>query len=297
MVEPWLLAGDFNEIKSPLEKKGGGRVNEMRCARFNDWIQSCNLIDIEASGPFFTWKGPKWEGLERVYKRLDRSLCNTKWQETFHNMEVSVIPRIGSDHHPMLINLCAEVKGSMVRNFKFEAMWQMHDSFEALVQNNWKGGEDAHVKLTLFQQELIRWNRDVFGRIEGRKRRLLNRLNGIQRSMEHRSNLFLVKLEKELEEELLCTLRQEEVLWFQKSRGRWLKEGDRNTRYYHTKTLIRRRQNKITMIKNDNDEWVEDVEVIGGLFQEFYGNLFREENHNRCWCLTEQQWGAVSLGN
>ncbi|KAI9118656.1 hypothetical protein K1719_010988 [Acacia pycnantha] len=24
MVEPWLLAGDFNEIKSPLEKKGVG---------------------------------------------------------------------------------------------------------------------------------------------------------------------------------------------------------------------------------------------------------------------------------
>ncbi|KAI9117634.1 hypothetical protein K1719_011800 [Acacia pycnantha] len=172
MVEPWMIAGDFNEIKSPLEKKGGGRVNETRCARFNDWIQSCNLIDIESSGPFFTWKGPKWEGLDRVYKRLDRCLCNAQWQGRFHNAEVRVIPRISSDHHPLLINLCTEVRGSMVRNFRFEAMWLMHDSFEALVQNHWKGGEDAHVKLSLFQQDLIRWNKEVFGRVEARKRRL-----------------------------------------------------------------------------------------------------------------------------
>ncbi|KAI9070534.1 hypothetical protein K1719_047503 [Acacia pycnantha] len=178
MVEPWLLAGDFNEIKSPLEKKGGGRINETRCARFNDWIQDCNLIDIEANGPFFTWKGPKWEGLERVYKRLDRCLCNAQWQGVFQSAEVNIIPRLSSDHHPLLINLHAEVRERMVRPFKFEAMWLIHDQFKTLVQNNWRGREDAHVKLNCLQQELISWNRDVFGRVEFRKRRLLNRLNG-----------------------------------------------------------------------------------------------------------------------
>ncbi|KAI9088601.1 hypothetical protein K1719_029715 [Acacia pycnantha] len=79
ITEPWLLAGDFNEIKSPLEQKGGGRVNETRCRKFSDWIQNCGFLDIEPKGPFFTWKGPKWEGLERVYKRLDRCLCNAKF--------------------------------------------------------------------------------------------------------------------------------------------------------------------------------------------------------------------------
>ncbi|KAI9111887.1 hypothetical protein K1719_017577 [Acacia pycnantha] len=28
--EPWLLAGDFNEIKTPMEQKGGGRTNIMK---------------------------------------------------------------------------------------------------------------------------------------------------------------------------------------------------------------------------------------------------------------------------
>ncbi|KAI9095013.1 hypothetical protein K1719_026477 [Acacia pycnantha] len=83
IVEPWLLAGDFNEIKTPVEQKGGGRVNETRCRKFNNWIQECSLIDLEANGPFYTWKGPKWDGLERAYKHLDRLwpkvLLNSYW--------------------------------------------------------------------------------------------------------------------------------------------------------------------------------------------------------------------------
>ncbi|KAI9111727.1 hypothetical protein K1719_017417 [Acacia pycnantha] len=83
--EPWLVAGDFNEIKSPMEQKGGGRVNENRCHVFNEWIQQCELVDMEPKGPFFTWQGPKWDGAERVFKRLGRCLCNVKWLEMFED--------------------------------------------------------------------------------------------------------------------------------------------------------------------------------------------------------------------
>ena len=93
-------------------------------------------------------------------------------------------------------------------------------------------------------------------------------------------------MEKELEEELLQTLRQEEVLWFQKSRERWLGEGVRNTRYYHTKTMCRRRRNKISMIKNGEGMWVEEEEGIVSLFQDFYVDLFREEKDERDWLNT-----------
>ncbi|KAK4269266.1 hypothetical protein QN277_022450 [Acacia crassicarpa] len=63
IAEPWMIVGDFNEIRSPLEQKGGGRVSEVRCGRFNEWIQQCGLVDVESKGPFYTWKGPKWQVL------------------------------------------------------------------------------------------------------------------------------------------------------------------------------------------------------------------------------------------
>jgi len=52
-------------------------------------------------------------------------------------------------------------------------------------------------------------------------------------------------LEKDLQEQLEITLYQEECLWFQKSRSQWIADGDRNTKYYHSKTIIRKRKNKI----------------------------------------------------
>ncbi|KAI9114744.1 hypothetical protein K1719_014442 [Acacia pycnantha] len=139
MAEPWLLAGEFNEIKTPMEQRGGGRVNETRCSKFNDWIQDCSLIDLEANGPFYTWKGPKWDGLERVYKRLDRCLCNVLWQAQFVNTVIKVIPRVCSDHHPIVVCLEAENRCCRVRPFRYEVAWQLHENFEEIVRENLEG--------------------------------------------------------------------------------------------------------------------------------------------------------------
>ncbi|KAI9109477.1 hypothetical protein K1719_019531 [Acacia pycnantha] len=177
VADPWLLAGDFNEIKTPLEQKGGGRANDTRCKNFNDWIQDCNLIDLEAHGPFFTWKGPKWNGLERLYKRLDRCLCNISWQEQFSNAEIRIIPRVCSDHHPVLVSLAPEIRRNKDKPFRYEVVWQMHVDFNEIVKESWKGEEEAHVKLSSLQQSLLNWNKAVFGRIESKKRRILDRLN------------------------------------------------------------------------------------------------------------------------
>lgn len=83
------------------------------------------------------------------------------------------------------------------------------------------------------------WNKRVFGNIHYRKKkkRLKARINGIQRAASYGRNLFLDKLEMELQKDLEEVLEQEEVLWFQKSCASWIRNGDRNTRYYHTKTL------------------------------------------------------------
>ncbi|KAI9084388.1 hypothetical protein K1719_033730 [Acacia pycnantha] len=178
VAEPWLLVGDFNEIRSPLEQRGGGRINEVRCKKFNDWIEGCSLMDMEASGPFFTWKGPKWDGLERVFKRLDRCLCNVLWHEKFGEAVVRVIPKICSDHHPLLVCTAKDNREFRKRQFRFEAAWQMHEGFEEVLRNSWKGKEATHEKLTTLQQDLMGWNKEIFGKIEGRKRRILNRLDG-----------------------------------------------------------------------------------------------------------------------
>ena len=82
------------------------------------------------------------------------------------------------------------------------------------------------------------------------KKELLRRIGGIQRSLQYKLNSYLDRLEKEVQGELRSTLWQEEILWFQKARTTWLNDGDKNTTYYHLKTKIKRSKNRVTTLKD-----------------------------------------------
>jgi len=41
---------------------------------------------------------------------------------------------------------------------------------------------------------------------------------------------------------------QEEILWRQKSRVQWIKEGERNTKFFHRSTIAQRKNNRIVKL-------------------------------------------------
>ena len=47
-------------------------------------------------------------------------------------------------------------------------------------------------------------------------------------------------------------------MWLQRSRIAWLKEGDRNTSYFHRQAARRARKNRIKKLKDSNGEWCEN---------------------------------------
>lgn len=58
--------------------------------------------------------------------------------------------------------------------------------------------------------------------------------------------------------------RQEKLLWRQKSRIRWLREGERNTKFFHRTTIQRRMNNTISHIQNSQGDKMkkkEDIEI------------------------------------
>ncbi|MCH79273.1 endonuclease/exonuclease/phosphatase family protein [Trifolium medium] len=88
MVGEWLLAGDFNDISHPSEKKGGIPAQQRRCNTFVDRINDCKLMDCGATGPKFTWRGPVFQNDDRIFERLDRALSNDEWRLGFPNAVV-----------------------------------------------------------------------------------------------------------------------------------------------------------------------------------------------------------------
>lgn len=68
--------------------------------------------------------------------------------------------------------------------------------------------------------------------------------------------MSLYKLEQKLRQQLDTVMREEELLWFQKSRMEAICDGDRNTKLFHHSTIIRRKRNRIEGLQDDNGVWV-----------------------------------------
>jgi hypothetical protein len=57
-------------------------------------------------------------------------------------------------------------------------------------------------------------------------------------------------------------LRRNEILCKQKSRDLWLKDGDKNSKFFHLSTLIRRKRNSIDAIRDDDGDWITSKKEI-----------------------------------
>ena len=71
-----------------------------------------------------------------------------------------------------------------------------------------------------------------------------------------------LELEATLNLELNEWLEWEEVKWRQKSRHLWLREGDRNSKFFHLSMVICRRRNFVAEIQDNNGLWLQSREEI-----------------------------------
>ncbi|XP_020220996.1 uncharacterized protein LOC109803724 [Cajanus cajan] len=77
---PWLLIGDYNEVLSPNEVRGGS-FSLRRADRLLDTMEACHLLDMGSSGYKYTWY--RGHTHTRTAKKLDRGLCDDSWRLLF----------------------------------------------------------------------------------------------------------------------------------------------------------------------------------------------------------------------
>eukprot|EP00253_Pinus_taeda_P007997 PITA_07997 len=116
-------------------------------------------------------------------------------------------------------------------------------------------------KLQFLKKEIKQWNHTTFGNIFSAQATLNQEMKQIQNRIIAKGRTEdLTKQEQSIEDQLHNRAQQEEILWRQKSRIRWLKEGDKNTKFFHKTTVQRRMHNLISHIQNDQGERVETHE-------------------------------------
>mgnify|MGYP001002255297 CR=1 FL=1 len=66
----------------------------------------------------------------------------------------------------------------------------------------------------------------------------------------------------------------EEMLWMQRSRISWLKEGDRNTKYFQSKAVWRARKNKIRELTDSIGTVHTEFAAMSNIANEYFHNIF-----------------------
>ncbi|KAK1311017.1 hypothetical protein QJS10_CPA08g01071 [Acorus calamus] len=84
--------------------------------------------------------------------------------------------------------------------------------------------------------------------------------------------------EFEAEEEYLHILKRDESLLRQKSRQLWLREGDKNSKFFYSSRKARAASNTIRKIKMEDGSFSNDPELIKAHAKEYFSSLLNKES-------------------
>lgn len=85
-------------------------------------------------------------------------------------------------------------------------------------------------------------------------------------------------MEIDLQEQLNNIFGKKENYWMQKSRISWLHGEDRNTKYFHLSTIIRRRKNKLEGLFNTQNQWETENTGMKSIVANYFKDLFVANN-------------------
>ena len=138
--QPWLIIGDFNEIRRAEKKEGGAARPVQQMVRFKNSIDYCWLKELDFVGPVFTWIYQRGDGYQ-IQEILDCALVSSDWAMLFpkawlFHKSISV-----SDHCPLVLKFFEEQKrGRHKKLFRFESMWLKDSKCEGIVTSAWNEG-------------------------------------------------------------------------------------------------------------------------------------------------------------
>ncbi|CAL9028823.1 unnamed protein product [Prunus brigantina] len=272
----WVVVRDFNEILLSKDKRGGRERPQSQMNIFKMALEGCRLSSTRFTGYPFTWARRYPDG-SIVEERLDnRCVTNGVFLGRYSYMTTSHLVTVGSDHYLILVDVCvvdpeASVKRS--RRFHFEEMWTKEPDFDKVIEEAWRstdGVEGISNSLSLCAKDLKTWNHVHFGNVRNQLNYAYKELAALQ----GRLTTYQHVLKARVEDTISDLLEKHEIMWRQRSRVAWLKEGDKNTRFFHGRASSSSKRNRLCGIFNENHVWQTDEQRIGDLFCDYFKNLF-----------------------
>lgn len=274
-LEPWYLAGDFNDIINSTEKQGGPARPEGSFIDLRTFMSECDLFDLQHSGNFLSWRGQRHNHL--VHCRLDRAMANSTWAEVYPSGRCEYLEYEGSDHRPLLtfFDLKKKRKKGI---FRYDRRLRNNKAITQIIRDQWRKDvdEEIEVKLNRCRHAIITWTRKEQCNIKKKIDELRQKLESAMTSSSS-TNILITSLNSELK----AAYKEEEDFWRQRSRHLWLTLGDKNTGYFHAITKGRKAINKFSVLEDEAGTTYYEEEHILQVISDYYQKLFTNQEGDR----------------
>lgn len=181
--DQWVIGGDFNVCRFEAKRYNcNRRTKAMR--NFSEIISDLQLINLSLLVAQYTWSRGE-NNLQA--SRIDRFLISTEWNESFKSIKQLAMPRPISDHKPLMLE--SGDWSSTLSYFMFENMLLQQEGFMDMVKEWWQGyvisGNPDFIlvqKLGNLKKDISKWNKEVYGKLETRRSRILEELSALEQN-------------------------------------------------------------------------------------------------------------------
>jgi exonuclease III len=282
----WCVIGDFNAVLHTEERRGVNNSTlqspSTEIVEFEAFVNNMELVDIPVLGRKFSWVHSNGSSMSRI----DRAFISEDWSLRWGNPSLWILPRSVSDHCPLVLRYNNVDWGP--RPFRFNNHWLNHGNFRGKVEEFWSSnlcegwmGFILKEKLKGLKETLKVWNKEVYGEIDTKISFLVEEIKEKDLRGEVGSlSAEEVVLRRKHFFDLWHLLKSKELSAVQRSRSRWLKEGDANSRYFHSVMNSRGKRNRI-MALEVGGEWSEDPLIIRQEAVSFFKNQFQNPQWQR----------------
>jgi hypothetical protein len=244
---------------------------------FREVLYECNLTDLGFSGAPYTYDN-KRAGRANVRGRLDRAVACPAWRDLYADTRVQHLASAVLDHCPILVQMVQEVRTAPRKpRRQYEILWERESDLAERVAPAWKEAGhkgdlgDVMQGLDHVMTTLQNWSKKRFSNIINELKKTRERLELLQ--VNNADQREIRKVTDHMQE----LLYKEEMLWLQRSRITWLKEGDRNTRFFHQKAVWRARRNRIKRLKDTDGAWQEVPTEMERMATSYFKELFTRD--------------------